>query len=62
MFDFEVKPNFTVANEAQISTAPKVDFGTGVAPQAQQGMSQGAGGAATAPGPTTGPEKPAPAK
>jgi LemA protein len=39
MFDFEVKPNFTVQNEAEISAAPKVDFGTGVAPQAQQGMS-----------------------
>ena len=26
MFDFEVKPNFTVANEADISNAPKVDF------------------------------------
>ena len=38
MFDFEVKPNFTVANETEISTAPKVDFGTGAAPQAQQGM------------------------
>jgi LemA protein len=25
-FDFEVKPNFTVQNEAQISTAPTVDF------------------------------------
>ena len=29
VFDFDVKPNFTVANETQISTAPKVDFGTG---------------------------------
>jgi len=28
LFDFTVKPNFTVANEAQISTAPTVDFGT----------------------------------
>ena len=28
LFDFSVKPNFTVANEAQISTAPTVDFGT----------------------------------
>jgi LemA protein len=28
VFDFEVKPNFTVANESQISTAPTVDFGT----------------------------------
>lgn len=27
-FDFEIKPNFSVENEAQISTAPKVDFGT----------------------------------
>jgi LemA protein len=38
MFDFSVKPNFSVANEQEISTAPKVDFGTGAAPQAQQGM------------------------
>ena len=38
MFNFDVKPNFTVANEAEISTAPKVDFGNGVAPQASQGM------------------------
>ncbi|MFO7278567.1 MAG: LemA family protein [Pseudomonadota bacterium] len=29
LFGFEVKPNFTVANEAEISTAPRVDFGTG---------------------------------
>ena len=28
MFDFQVKPNFTVANEQQISTAPTVDFGS----------------------------------
>lgn len=34
MFDFEVKPNFTVANETAIATPPKVDFGT--APQAPQ--------------------------
>lgn len=27
-FDFEVKPNFTVQNEAEISTAPTVDFDT----------------------------------
>jgi len=27
-FDFEVKPNFTVQNEAEISTAPTVDFNT----------------------------------
>jgi LemA protein len=26
MFDFEVKPNFTVQNEAAISTAPAVTF------------------------------------
>jgi LemA protein len=38
MFNFDVKPNFTVANEAEVSTAPKVDFGNGVAPQATQGM------------------------
>jgi LemA protein len=28
MFDFEVKPNFSVENEAQISAPPAVDFGT----------------------------------
>jgi LemA protein len=28
MFGYKVKPNFTVENEAAISTAPKVDFGT----------------------------------
>jgi LemA protein len=28
MFGFQVKPNFTVANEAQISTAPTVNFDT----------------------------------
>jgi LemA protein len=28
LFDFEVKPNFSVANEAAIATPPVVDFGT----------------------------------
>src|SRR5690606_16901858 len=28
LFDFEVKPNFTVENERAIATPPKVDFGT----------------------------------
>ena len=42
MFDFNVKPNFTVANETEVSTAPRVDFGNGVAPQARQGAAQGA--------------------
>jgi LemA protein len=31
LFGMKVKPNFTVENEAAISTAPKVDFGTGAA-------------------------------
>jgi len=31
VFGMKVKPNFTVENEAEISTAPKVDFGTGAA-------------------------------
>ncbi len=38
LFSFEVKPNFTVANEAAISAPPTVDFSTGptaVAPQPQ---------------------------
>jgi LemA protein len=29
LFNFEVKPNFSVANEAEISTPPAVDFDTG---------------------------------
>ena len=33
-FGYKVKPNFTVENEAAISTAPKVDFGTVPAPAA----------------------------
>jgi LemA protein len=32
IFSFKVKPNFTVENEREISTAPKVDFGTTPAP------------------------------
>ena len=32
MFGYKVKPNFTVENEAAISTAPKVDFGTAPTP------------------------------
>jgi len=28
MFGFKTKPNFSVENEKEISTAPKVDFGT----------------------------------
>ncbi|MGQ0579997.1 MAG: LemA family protein [Betaproteobacteria bacterium] len=34
MFGYAVKPNFTVQNEAAISTAPKVDFGTAPTPPA----------------------------
>jgi LemA protein len=34
MFDFQVKPNFTVANEQQIATAPTVSFDTAAAPAA----------------------------
>lgn len=32
MFGYKQKPNFSVENEAAISTAPKVDFGTAPAP------------------------------
>jgi len=32
MFDFQVKPNFTVADEQAIATAPRVDFGSTAAP------------------------------
>jgi LemA protein len=49
MFNFEVKPNFTVENESAISTAPTVDFGNGVAGQARAGAQQApAAGAAPA--------------
>jgi len=53
-FNFDVKPNFSVDNEAQISSAPKVDFGNGVAGQARQGAAEGApapAGGAPAPQP-----------
>jgi LemA protein len=40
-FDFDVKPNFSVDNEAAISTAPSVSFGNGVAEEARRGMQQG---------------------
>ncbi len=51
MFDFQVKPNFTVTDEATIATAPKVDFG------AAQPPPQPAGGAPpTKVQPATGPK------
>ena len=34
IFSYEVKPNFTVANEAEISRPPTVDFGGGARPAA----------------------------
>jgi LemA protein len=34
MFDFQVKPNFTVANEQEIAAPPAVDFGSATAPPA----------------------------
>src|SRR5256884_489028 len=40
IFDFQVKPNFTVANEQAIAAAPAVDFGnTRPAPAPQSGAS-----------------------
>ncbi|MFD1712650.1 LemA family protein [Ottowia sp. GY511] len=36
VFGYKAKPNFTVANEAEISNAPKVDFGTSPAPAASR--------------------------
>jgi LemA protein len=36
MFDFEVKPNFTVQNEAEVSTAPAVNFDTSTPAQPAQ--------------------------
>ena len=37
LFGFAVKPSFTVENEAAISKAPMVDFGSGVGAQAREG-------------------------
>ena len=34
VFNYDPKPSFTVQNEAQISTPPRVDFGAGTAPAA----------------------------
>ena len=36
VFSYKPKQNFTVANEAEISRAPKVDFGTSPAPAASR--------------------------
>jgi LemA protein len=49
LFDLTPKPNFTVTNEAQISTPPTVDFGAKSATPAAQ--SSAAGGNAPAPAP-----------
>jgi LemA protein len=46
MFDFQVKPNFTVANEQAIAAPPTVDFGN---PPAPTPAPDGAGGAGTSP-------------
>ena len=43
MFDFQVKPNFTVANEQQIATAPKVGFDTAVPASPAAGAPAAAG-------------------
>ena len=34
VFGYKAKPNFTVQNEAAITTAPTVDFGTSARPTA----------------------------
>jgi LemA protein len=41
IFDFQVKPNFTVANEEAVATPPTVDFGNTRAPAAQPGAPPG---------------------
>ena len=69
MFDFHVKPNFTVANEQAVAAPPTVDFGpapmpaspppqpTASAPVVPSGPAPTAP-SGTAPGPGPGPEKP----
>lgn len=54
LFDYPVKPNFTVANEQEISSAPSVDFGDG-------GRAPAAGPQPAPPAGNTGPAAPAPA-
>jgi LemA protein len=43
MFDFQVKPNFAVANEQQIATAPKVSFDTAAPASPAAGAAAAAG-------------------
>jgi LemA protein len=50
VFNFPVKPNFTVSNETQISTAPTVDFGTAAPPAAPAPGAAPAAEAPAAPG------------
>jgi LemA protein len=49
LFGFQVKPNFSVANEAAISAPPTVDFGSGVAAQARAGAQPAAPATPAAP-------------
>jgi LemA protein len=51
IFDFDVKPNFNVANESEIATAPRVDFGNSAAPPARQSTTPPAGPEAETPPP-----------
>jgi LemA protein len=48
MFDFQVKPNFTVANEQAIAAPPTVDFGSAPSPKPAPDST---GAAGPAPGP-----------
>ena len=49
IFGFQVKPNFSVANEAAISAPPTVDFGSGVGAQAHAGAQPAAPATPAAP-------------
>jgi LemA protein len=57
VFGHDVKPNFTVADEAAVSKPPTVDFGKGA-----PGGTPGAGGATPAPTPPATPPSPPPAE
>jgi LemA protein len=60
MFGYKPRPNFTVENEAQISSAPTVDFGTPppvqTAPQAMPAPQGQALPPSSAPAPATAPQ------
>jgi LemA protein len=61
MFDFQVKPSFTVADEQAIATAPRVDFGAATPPSGPAAGTPGQSPTQAQPGLPRAPVEPAPA-